>query len=143
MRRFGGSRVAVRAQRGERLTGGEDHQAHADRVGGESWPGVDPVEGERDRHDERGVRDEPVLDVGADEGGESGLVEDALEVPNPGTGRAVRFAEHRLLLTDQHVPDDRAVPGTSGRREAEHSTLTQGGRQLRLAVGGVAEEQHV
>jgi len=75
--------------------------------------------------------------------GGSGLVEDALEVSNPGTGRAVRFAEHRLLLTDQHIPDDRALPGTSGGREAEDGALTQGGRQLRLAIGGVAEEQHV
>ena len=75
--------------------------------------------------------------------GKPGLVEDALEVPNPGARRAVRFAEHRLLLTDQHVPDDGTVPGTSGRRESEQSTITQGGRQLRLTVDGVAEEQHV
>ena len=63
-------------------------------------------------------------------------------MPNPGTGRAVRFAEHRLLLTDQHVLDDRAFQRPSGRREPEQSTLTQNGRQLRLSVGGVAEEQH-
>ena len=145
MRRFVGiSLLPVRAQRGERLTGGEHHQAHAGWVGGEPGRvGPDPVEGVRDRHHERGVRHQPVLDVGADEGGESGLVEDALEVPDPGTGRAVGFAEHRLLLTDQHIPDDGAVPGTSDRGKAEHSTLTQGGRQLRVAAGGVAEEQHV
>ena len=64
-------------------------------------------------------------------------------MPDPGTGAAVRLAEHRLLLTDQHVPDDRAVPRASGRREAEQGTATQGGRQLGLPVGRVAEEQHV
>ena len=83
----------------------------------------DAVERERDRHDERGVPHEPALDVDADEGGKPGLLENALQVPDPGTGAAVRLTEHRLLLTDQHVPDDRAVPGASGRRETEQGTL--------------------
>ena len=55
-------RTSPLAQRGERLTDGEDHQVHAGRVD------PDPEEGERDRRDERGLRDEPVLDGGTDEG---------------------------------------------------------------------------
>jgi hypothetical protein len=41
------------------------------------------------------------------------------------------------------VPPVRARVAGSTRWEAEDSTLTQGGRQLRLSAGGVAEEQHV
>ena len=64
-------------------------------------------------------------------------------MPDPGTGAAVRLAEHRLLLLDQHVPDDGALPRASGRREAKQDTATQGGRELGLPVRRVAEEQHV
>jgi hypothetical protein len=131
-------------QGAERLLGGAHHHSHRGRVGGQ--PGcidVDAVEGEGDRHDKRGVPQEPAIDVGADHRRKAGAIENALQFPDPRGRGAIPLAEHRLLLIDQHVPNDRAIPDTAGRREAEQSTLPEGVSEPGLAVGCVAEEQDV
>ena len=54
-----------------------------------------------------------------------------------------RLAEHRLLLANQHIPDDRTVADTTGRGEAEQGTSAHRRHELGLTPEGIAKEQHV
>jgi hypothetical protein len=74
---------------------------------------------------------------------ESGLIEHDLQSLDPGCRLAVWFAEHGLLLVDEHVLHHRTVSNTSDRRETEEGTVAEVCRELGLATHRVAEEQYV
>ena len=85
----------------------------------------------------------PGADVCTDDGRKSRPNEDLLPLPGPRGRGAVRLADHRLLLIDSGIPDDRTVSDAAGGREAEQCPVAQGRDQFRRMITDVAEEEHV